>query len=314
MPYRLDSRESAENGLRRCAREQLDSAIDELTAGVRKDPVEAVHSARKDLKKERSLLRLFRGTLDPAERRRENDAVRHAAQLLSTARDAEVMVQALDDLSERFAGQVPKRTFTTIRKQLTAERDPARASLLDSGLTDDVADELKAVRARIDDWRLGRGGWRAIESGLDRSYRRGRSGLERAAAEPSVENFHEWRKRTKDLWYHLRVLTPISPGIVGGQAKDAHRLADLLGDDHDLAVLRKRLEQTADAITADLDPAFGLIDHRREQLQQEAVLLGRRLYAEKPSAFSRRLHRYWKAWRRGARAAGAPRPTAAALG
>jgi CHAD domain-containing protein len=314
LPYRLDSRESVEDGLRRCAREQLDSAIEELTEGVRTDPEGAVHSARKALKKERSLLRQFRGALKPAERRRENGAVRQAGQMLSAARDAEVMIQALDDLSERFAGQVPKQSFTAIRTQLTAERDPARASLLDSGLTGEAVDELKTVRGRIDDWHLRRGGWRALESGLDRTYRRGRGGLERALAEPSVENLHEWRKRTKDLWYHLRVLTPISPGIMGGQAKDAHRLGDLLGDDHDLAVLREHLEDIAGLITADLGPVFGLIDHRRDQLQGEALLVGRRLYAEKPSAFGRRVHRYWKAWRREARAAGAPWPTAPALG
>ena len=314
MPYRLDSRESVEQGLRRCAREQLDSSIEELTRGVRDDPVESVHSARKALKKERSLLRLFRGALEPADRRRETDALRHAGRLLSAARDAEVTIQALDDLSERYAGQVPKRTFTAIHKQLTAERDPARAGLLDSGLTGEVADELKAVRGRIDDWHFKRAGWGAIESGLDRSYRRGRGARERAQTEPSFENLHEWRKHTKDLWYHLRVLTPTSPGIVGGQAKDAHRVGDLLGDDHDLAVLRDRLNDTADAITADLDPVFGLIDHRRDQLQEEALLLGRRVYAEKPSAFERRLRRYWKAWRREARAGGAPRPTASVLG
>ncbi len=314
MPYRLDSRESVEQGLRRCAREQLDGAIRELTEGVQADPLEAVHSARKALKKERSLLRLVRGALEPAERRRENHALRHSARRLSAARDAEVMIQALNDLSERYAGQVPERTFTAIRKQLTAERDPARASLLDSGLAAEVADELKAVRGRIDEWRSRSGGWGAIKSGLDQSYRRGRRGLERAQTESSVENLHEWRKRTKDLWYHLRLLTPTSPGIVGGQAKDAHRLGDVLGDDHDLAVLRDRLEETTGSITGDLDPVFGLIDHRREQLQEEALLLGRRLYAEKPNAFGRRVHRYWKAWRRDARAAAATRPTAPALG
>ena len=313
MPYRLDSRERVGPGLRRCAREQLDSAIDELTDGVRTDPVEAVHSARKALKKERSLLRLSRGTLATGDRRRENDALRHAGRQMSAARDAEVMIQALDDLSDRFAGQVPMQPFTAIREQLIAERDPARASLLDSGVTREVADELKAVRGRIDEWHLRHGGWRAVEPGLDRSYRRGRAAFDRAQADSTVENLHEWRKRTKDLWYHLRVLAPTSPGIMGGQAKDAHRLGDILGDDHDLAVLRERLGDLAGSITADLDPVFGLIDHRRDQLQQEALLLGRRLYAEKPGAFGRRVHRYWKAWRREARAAGAPRPTAPAL-
>ena len=50
------------DGLRRCAREQVETAVDQLTAGVKDDPVTAVHEARKALKKSRSLLRLGRRT------------------------------------------------------------------------------------------------------------------------------------------------------------------------------------------------------------------------------------------------------------
>jgi hypothetical protein len=51
----------------------------------------------------------------------------------------------------------------------------------------------------------------------------------------------------------------------------------------------------------DLDPLITELDRRRSGLQREALLLGRRVYAEKPKAFTRRLHRYWKAWRAEAR-------------
>jgi CHAD domain-containing protein len=108
---------------------------------------------------------------------------------------------------------------------------------------------------------------------------------------------HDWRKRAKDLWYHLRILADTSPGIVGGYVKDVHRLADLLGDDHDLAVLREAVVSHSGELAVDHEPVLGLIDHRRFQLEAEAMLLGERVYAEKPSAFVRRLHRYWKAWR-----------------
>ena len=49
MSYRLRADERVQDGLRRCAREQLDRAIDELTGGVGGDPVSAVHDARKAL-------------------------------------------------------------------------------------------------------------------------------------------------------------------------------------------------------------------------------------------------------------------------
>lgn len=296
MSYRLQADETVRHGLRRCAREQLDRAIDELTNRMRDDPVEAVHDARKALKKTRSLLRLGRGTLESDGRRRENTALRHAGRLLSSARDAEVMLEAVDDLASRYAGRVPQTTFGAIRRHLEAERDPARRRLLESGLTDEVAEELKAVRARIDDWSLRHGGWRALEPGLERSYTRGRDALARVRSCPSVEDLHDWRKRTKDLWYHLRMLKPASPGIVGGAAKEADELSKLLGDDHDLAVLRDSLERAA-GLAVDVDAVLELIDHRREQLQAQALPLGDRLYAEPPKVFVRRMQRYWKASR-----------------
>jgi CHAD domain-containing protein len=297
MTYRLQPDEGVPDGLRRSAREQLDRAIDELTTRASGDPVEAVHDARKALKKARSLLRLSRGALDPEDRRRENAALRSAGRALSSARDAEVMLEATDELADRFAGRVPQATFDAIRRHLEAARDPARQQLLESGLTGQVADELKAVRGRIDEWSVRREGWKALEPGLERSYARGRAAMGEARKHPKAENLHDWRKRTKDLWYHLRVLKAIAPGIVGGAAKDADKLSKLLGDDHDLAVLHETLERGAGGLKVDVDAVVELIDHRREQLQAEAFQLGERLYAESPKAFARRMRSYWKASR-----------------
>jgi CHAD domain-containing protein len=302
MPYRLQTDERAQDGLRRCAREQLDRAIGALTERVSDDPVEAVHDARKALKQERSLLRLARAAMPAGQRRRENDALRHAARMLSTARDAEVMLQAVDELSHRFTGQVPQTTFDAIRHELESERDAARRRLVESGLTGAVADELRAVRTRVDEWSLRRGGWQALEPGLDRGYRRARSAFGRARDQRTPDCLHEWRKRTEDLWYHLRLLKPLSPAIVGGQADEAHALSDLLGDDHDLALLRNKLHG-ATGVAVDVDAVIELIDHRRGQLQVEAMQVGERLYAEKPKAFGRRMRRYWAAMH-------APRPVA----
>ncbi|HUA44983.1 MAG TPA: CHAD domain-containing protein [Solirubrobacteraceae bacterium] len=297
MPYRLQTDEHVQDGLRRCARERLDRAIAQLTERVSEDPVAAVHEARKALKQERSLLRLARGTLAADERRRDNAALRHAARTLSAARDAEVMLQALDELSERFAGQLPQAAFNAIRHRLEAERDPARQRLLDAGLTVAVADELRAGRSRIDEWSMSRGGWKALAPGLRRGYRGGRRAFAHARETGTAESLHEWRKRTKDLWYHLRLLKALSPAIIGGHADEAHGLSDLLGDDHDLALLRKQLRSGAGELAVDIDAVIELIDHRREQLQTEALLVGERLYAEPPKVFVRRIHRYWEASR-----------------
>ena len=64
----------------------------------------------------------------------------------------------------------------------------------------------------------------------------------------------------------------------------------------------------AGQIPQDLDPVLGLIEHRRAQLQTEAMFLGERLYAEERKLFARRLRSYWRAWRSETRAQASHRP------
>jgi hypothetical protein len=81
----------------------------------------------------------------------------------------------------------------------------------------------------------------AVAGGLCKTYGRGRNALHAAYAEPSDESFHEFRKRAKYHWYHLRLLRRIWRDMLGVQREAADELSDLLGDDHDLAVLRNTL-------------------------------------------------------------------------
>jgi CHAD domain-containing protein len=309
VAYRLEAGEAVRDGIARCAREQLDRAVSELNERITDDPVGAVHAARKAVKKERSLLRLARGPMPAKQRRRDNRALRDAARGLSAARDAEVMIATLDELSERYVGQVPEHTFQAVREQLERIRDEQRGQLVDSALPARAVEELGAVRARIADWKLARGGWAAIEAGLLRSYRDGRRAFRRARSHRSMGDWHAWRKRAKDLWYQQRVLGTAAGPTVAGQAKDAHHLADLLGDDHDLGVLRRALTDGPVHAAADLDAVVGLIDHRRHELQTEALTIGGRVYAEPPKAFIRRMRRTWKAGRSATTAPVAERPS-----
>jgi CHAD domain-containing protein len=295
--YQLEPDETVSSEIRRCATTQLDRAVAELTDGVDADPEEAVHAARKAIKKERSLLRLARGSVGNRRRRRENDALRQAARKLSAARDAEALLATLDDLSRRYVGQLPEQTFTAVRASFERRRDAEREQLDGSDLTARVAAELSAVRARIDDWKLTEDGWSGLEAGLRRSYSDGRTAFESVQDDRSGADWHQWRKRVKDLWYQERLLSGVAGPACAGQAKDAHRLADLLGDDHDLVVLRQALTGEASHTAADLDAIAALIDHRQQELRRQALQLGARVYAEKPEAFVRRMRAMWQAGR-----------------
>ena len=76
-----------------------------------------------------------------------------------------------------------------------------------------------------------------------------------------------------------------------------HDLTDRLGDDHDLADLRRVLTDSDRPARKTVDPLLERIAKRRAKLQADARSLGARIYGEKPKIFSRRLEGYWDAWR-----------------
>ena len=288
MSYRLDLAGDAPDTVREVAREQLADAIRNLRDDRDDDPVAAVHAARKDLKKTRSLLRLARPGMDSGVYRRENRTLRDAGRALSGTRDADVLVEVAEGLAERYGGQIPETSFTALRDELAADARAARADAGD-GAADEVVAVLEGVAARAAGWPLDDCDRDALVAGAERAYRRGRAALAAALDEPTDERLHDLRKRVKDLWYHARLLEDAFPRVLKAQGKAAHRLSDLLGDDHDLAVLAERVRG---GTFVDDDTILELIARRRAELRDDAVRLARRLYAEPPKAYCQRLRAY----------------------
>ena len=148
----------------------------------------------------------------------------------------------------------------------------------------------------IDAWPLDADGFELLRPGLRRAYSRARKSFRKAREKPSDERLHEWRKRSKDLWYQLRLIRRAWPAVISAMADEAHRLSDLLGDDHDLVVLRDHVDGAGTTLTAEQRSHLSrLIAARREELQAEAFAYGERLLAEKPKRFVKRVERYWSA-------------------
>jgi CHAD domain-containing protein len=279
MSYRLEDREGVADGIRRIVREELDDAIAGLRTGEDRDT--AIHEARKSLKKARSALRLARTDLDPATRRTENTAMRDASRRLSGARDAQVMLDTLGGLAHAVPAP-PADEVRELQQELMARRAELASQLEgDTGLLEDVAGELAAIRERVPAWDLDDQGWRSVAEGAGVIHERGRAAMKHALRGGSDDDWHEWRKRVKDLWYAGRIIAPISGPQIDGLVQEADELSDVLGDHNDLAVL---LEAAGDR------PGLReAIVARRDGLRRVAATLGRRLYGERPKDFARRL-------------------------
>lgn len=284
--YRFKRREPLPEAIARVARGRIDDAIDELSGTTDSSPEEAVHNARKDMKKLRALLRLVRGELGKSVYQRENACFRDAAAALAGARDADVMLVTVEklELDEEVSGPLRQALEAHRLRTSGGGREQAAA---------EAVEMLSEARARIVDWPLEDDSFAAIEPGLRRMYRNGRREWRAMRKEPTTEGLHEWRKRTKELWYDHELLRPLWKPVMKAVGDEAHDLSDLLGDDHDLAVLlewaHEHHEPSPELVEA--------VEARRSKLQEEAFELGARLYADRTKVFIRRLERLYDASR-----------------
>jgi len=284
-------------GLKRMALGQLDLAIELLTGDHPLMPAEqAVHETRKSLKRLRALMRLLSKELgERLALERESAILRDAGRRLAQARDAEVMVSTLDGLLKRHPTKLGRRrSVMKLRTQLVAERDKtAKRMLGDAAMRAEVLGELRALRERVAQWRLpdrrgDRAGLEMVEPGLTRLYRQGARHRRRVARVKgdTTEAMHQWRRRVKDLRYAAEMLglRPI--------ARRADALGEVLGEEHDLALLAARVSANGKRGGGAKQKAarktlLKLIARRRKRLRRRALREGERLYLRRPKKFVR---------------------------
>jgi CHAD domain-containing protein len=159
----------------------------------------------------------------------------------------------------------------------------------------EVAAGLEAALVRVKEWDLPDRGFKTIGPGLERTYRQGRRGMRVALDAPTDGNLHEWRKRAKDHWYHVRLLRNAWPRVMDAYRREMKGLTEALGMDHDLALIAPLVRAEPDAYGGP-DAARVLLDfvvRRRDELQEQARVQGRRIYAEKPRVFVLRFRARW---------------------
>jgi CHAD domain-containing protein len=293
MGYCFHDHETVPDGVKRIAFELLDKSLEQIK---QKKPSrdKVIHDTRVAFKKLRALLRLARVNHNAKIFRCEGARFRDAGRRLSKLRDTAAMIQALDKLTERYADQLESDAFAEMRDYFIRTRRKQQADKNEA--IADVVRILESARSRVADWPFDDDGFSALREGLKRVYKKGCACMARVQANPTVENLHEWRKRVKDFWYQVRLLTPLWPRILKGLADEFERLADSLSDDHDLAILRQTVLRRPAEERTQLEALVALIDQRRGELETEAKRLGERLYVERPDAFVYRFEVYWRAW------------------
>ena len=208
------------------------------------------------------------------------------------------MLETVDTLEEVFADQLAEGALEPLRERLTQERDELAERIELPELLEQMYSVIERGRERLEDLPWGESSFEDLTPGLEKSYRRGREAMAEAYEEPEVEIFHEWRKRAKYHRYHLRALRELWPPVINAWRDRLHDLTDLLGDDHDLAVISAHIKEDPSRFGDErgVQVFLGLTERRSQELRDRAEPLGRQLFAEAPEAMSTRIASFWAYW------------------
>jgi CHAD domain-containing protein len=284
MAYHFKRRETIPQAARRIGREEIAAIAEQL--GRRKGSRDrAIHEARKNVKKARALLRLV-GKQMGRRYRLENHVLREAGRTLSELRDRKAAIETFDALRKRYPRELRGPKIDAIRETLLARRmDATELPRILRG----IAAQAKAAGKRVRSWPIKDDGFRAIGPGLKKGYGEARAAFAEAQKARLPEDYHNWRKRLKDHWYHVRLIRKFWDEDMRAYEGGLREAETWLGDDHNLALLHDLLADQPEAAAV-----LRMIGRHQREVRGKADAFGRRVYQEKPREFLKRVHKLWK--------------------
>ncbi|MEF0940769.1 CHAD domain-containing protein [Rhizobium sp. BR 362] len=297
MSYRIRPDRALDDEVQAAAAKQLGKAIAALTD--RPDGLhEAVHTARKHIKRARALYRLV-ALRAPEFQQQENDRLREMARTLSGVRDATALIEAGRYLQETATSEDEAQALARIIDVLTARRD--RLSAEETDLEEKAEKAVATCREALDalnatSFGSGRRATaRIFQESWRKTGRKATKALSECHAEGHTDQFHELRKRSQDCWMHHALLRDIWPAAMRAKQLEAKELVDILGRYLDLSMLSEVTDREPHLFNGSDDRARLLeaIISRQQSARQEALTKARWVFADEPQREARTIKRLW---------------------
>ncbi|TNE80498.1 MAG: CHAD domain-containing protein [Gammaproteobacteria bacterium] len=246
---------------------------------------EGIHGARKCFKRLRACYRLLKFS-DKTTFHQGNQLFRDLSSELSGLRDSQVMEQTLLSLNADNPGLGNTPIFAKLQRQLALQqREAAAKTAVQVQLVSDRLEQFLCQCNQVVPPRLEA---KVLLKAIVTSYSASRHGWKRAHRSRDDADCHYWRKCAKYYWYQLRLISELCPPPQS-QLDSLATLCNLLGDHHDLAVLKTRLEGTTSAGNV----LWGIIARRQQQLFREADEQAQSLFGPGADHYDAWLARRW---------------------
>ena len=298
MSYRVRPDRALDGEVHKAATHQLGKAIAVLTDRAQ-GLHEAVHAARKNIKRVRALYRLI-APIAREFQQHENDRLRDMARSLSGLRDATALIEASHYLQTTAKSEDELQALSRVTDVLTSRRDrlaeaetdlesKARLAITTCNEALETLKDISFEAGRRDTARLFQKGWR-------KNLRKAVQALSECHVEAAhAECFHDLRKRSQDYWMHHMLLRDVWPAAMHAKQLEAKILVDVLGGYLDMSMLADVADREPHLFNGSDDHARLLeaIISRQQAAREEALNRARWVFADKPEREARTIKRLW---------------------
>jgi CHAD domain-containing protein len=295
VDYQIHSETDIKNEARRLILEQIRSSR-EILSDPDLDDDKRIHEVRKCFKRIRAVLRLIRDAIGYSNYYRENVFFRDLGGSLSAARDAGVIFERGEYMLNEFPELENDKSFGEFLSGLEKEKNRKTREIKNKNLFTQVDDQLNQSIQRFEKLSIQNSGFGVIAGGLKRMYKHGRKYLKKLRKESDSETIHNLRKRSKYLWYHMQLIQPVYPKLIGAHEKTLDKISEELGFYRDVYLFLKRFRKEGFYKN---NPEMGKkIEEYYERVSLEslntAAIEAEKFFMEKPGAFVRRFKKYWE--------------------
>ncbi len=289
MEFQVQAQLDMASNIRTQLLDLVELAIDYLQ-DYQASPEISVHQARVSFKRSRTLLRLVKEDIGKQAFAEFNGLLRDIGRSLSEQRDAHVICTKMKALLLQL------ELHGTTNNRICSDKISAD----DIETVNTALHQLSIFRAQILSLEFTQPGFSLVRQGSIDLFNREKRAFAVALKTGRDDDFHDWRKAAKHLYYWSCLLQPSWPGHLAGIERDLLELTRFLGRDHDYVLLK-------DPVILDL---FELSDRdkssvvdaiRLEQrlLRAEAEQLRGELELGQPENLVSQVEQHWNAFREG---------------
>ena len=295
MRARLDASDAVPGELRRNFLEALDRALAEAGGFAGRPPAErpeAIRQVRKATKSLRAMIPMLAGVASDEARAGAERCLADAAGVLSPVRDRDAMMAIIG----RLLGERDDVRARRFRHELTAALvpaiGPAEEARLDELLVARAAIELGRVRAAGEAWDFAEIDPGSVAGSMATAWHEARDLARADWCNGSDNRSHEIRKRCSRLALQVGLLADRDRRLKRIR-RELKRTCDLLGEEHDLAMLAERVALEARRFSREgLPEAVAMLcAAARQRLRESARETTDEVFATGRKDFRRRVRR-----------------------